>query len=92
MNSLKFNARAKLVDFIDNDMYVELFDGRKLYIPLIYFPRLSNASDFERKQYEISGGGVGIHWDNLDEDISVEGLLYGIGDRTAKNNMISSSL
>ena len=63
-------------------MWVDFTDGRKLGIPLAYFPRLLKAQPEQRLRYEISGGGSGLHWDELDEDISVENLLLGIGDRT----------
>jgi hypothetical protein len=68
-------------------MWVDFLDGRKLGVPLAYFPRLLNAKPAQRKQYEISGGGSGLHWDELDEDISVENLLLGIGDRTRSHLM-----
>ena len=61
---------------------LDLADGRRLGVPLAYFPRLLNATPDQRKTYILSGGGSGIHWDDLDEDISVEGLLLGVGDRT----------
>ena len=63
-------------------MWVVLADGRQLGVPLAYFPRLLNASVEQRQRYELSGGGTGIHWDELDEDISVQGLLMGVGDQT----------
>lgn len=63
-------------------MWVELTDGRQLGVPLAHFPRLLNAAQAQRDDYIISGGGTGLHWDELDEDISVEALLLGIGDRT----------
>ena len=65
-------------------MWVELADGRHLGVPLAYFPRLLRASPAERDGFTISGGGTGIHWDDLDEDISVSALLMGVGDRTRK--------
>lgn len=68
--------------FDDDNMWVALSDGRTLGVPLAYFPRLLNASPQQRSQYVISGAGTGIHWDKLDEDISVEHLLLGHGDRT----------
>jgi hypothetical protein len=73
---------AKKLEFDSNMMWVELSDGRKLGVPLAYFPRLLNASMEQRQLYEISGGGTGLHWDEIDEDINVEYLLMGIGDRT----------
>ncbi|MDM8547081.1 DUF2442 domain-containing protein [Candidatus Venteria ishoeyi] len=72
---------AKNVKFDTDMMWLELVDGRKLGVPLAYFPRLLNAQLEQCQHYEISGGGSGLHWDELDEDISVEYLLMGIGDR-----------
>jgi hypothetical protein len=65
-------------------MWLDLSDGRQLGIPLAYFPRLLNATPAQREYYVISGGGTGLHWNDLDEDISVEGLLQGIPDRTRR--------
>ncbi len=87
MNILNSEPRAERVLFDENDMTVELKDGRKLSVPLAYFPRLLHAAITELKNYTLSGGGIGIHWDNLDEDISVEGLLMGIGDRTTRQHL-----
>lgn len=56
---------------------VELSDGRTLSVPLAWFPRLAHASSAERKHWRLIGRGVGIHWEDIDEDISVEGLLAG---------------
>ncbi len=61
-------------------MWVDLCDGRTIGVPLAWFPRLSDASSEERDAYELSRRG--IHWQKLDEDISVAGLLAGRGDRT----------
>jgi hypothetical protein len=82
MNILVNKPLAKNVEFDSNMMWVELIDGRKLGVPLAYFPRLLNATIEECQLYEISGGGSGLHWDQIDEDISVEHLLMGIGDKT----------
>lgn len=87
MNTLNSEPRAERVLFDANDMTVELKDGRKLSVPLAYFPRLLHASISDLKSYTLSGGGIGIHWDALDEDISVEGLLMGIGDRTTRQHL-----
>jgi hypothetical protein len=77
-----FEPRARKVRFDADNMWVELTDGRQLGVPLAYFPRLLNVSQAQRDDYVISGGGTGLHWDELDEDISVKSLLLGIGDRT----------
>ena len=54
---------------------VALDDGRTVSVPLVWFPRLVNATDKQRKDWEFIGGGVGIHWEDVDEDISVASLL-----------------
>lgn len=82
MNSSVTKPAAKGVRFDADDMWVELTDGRRLAVPLAWFPRLLRATPRQREQFEMSGGGTGLHWDALDEDISVDGLLRGIGDRT----------
>ncbi len=74
------SSLAKAVSFDANTMWVDFADGRKLGVPLAYFPRLLNATTTQREHCEISGGGSGLHWDEIDEDISVENLLLGIGD------------
>ena len=81
------NTSALELDFDATMMWVILADGRKLGVPLAYFPRLLEATPAQRKHYEWSGGGTGIHWDELDEDISVQGLLMGVGDRTRMNRV-----
>jgi hypothetical protein len=54
---------------------VQLEDGRQLGVPLAYCPRLANATEQQRQEFTTSGGGTGLHWEQLDEDISVPGLL-----------------
>ena len=54
---------------------VVLADGRELAVPLAWFPRLRDAIPDQRKRWELIGGGIGIHWPDIDEDISVESLL-----------------
>ncbi len=81
------SSLAKAVSFDANTMWVDFTDGRRLGVPLAYFPRLLSAQPEQRLHYEISGGGSGLHWDELDEDISVENLLLGIGDRTKSHLM-----
>ncbi len=80
---------AQEVWFDADNLWVLLTDGRQIAVPLAYFPRLIDASQDDLNDFIISGGGIGIHWENLDEDISVEGLLLGFGDRAAvTNNMV----
>ncbi len=82
MNSLNLEAKAKKGWFDENNLWLSLLDGRQLSVPLAYFPRLAKATPAQRDKFEISGGGIGLHWDDLDEDISVAGLLLGQGDVT----------
>lgn len=69
------SASATSVTFTADRMRVELQDGRELSVPLAWFPRLRNASPQEREQWRLIGEGEGIHWEALDEDISVPRLL-----------------
>lgn len=82
MHTSVATAAAKQVWTDDENLWLELTDGRRLSVPLAYFPRLLHATPEQRRHYELSGGGTGIHWEDIDEDISVSGLLLGIGDRT----------
>lgn len=66
--------------FDDDCMWVDLEDGRTIGIPLAWFPRLLHATPAQREAYELSR--LGLHWEELDEDISVTGLLAGRGDQT----------
>jgi hypothetical protein len=61
----------------EDTLRVDLSDGRSVSVPLAWYPRLSHGSPAERKRWRLIGRGVGIHWEELDEDISVEGLLAG---------------
>ena len=70
-------AEAQAVAFTDDELRVELVDGRTLTVPLAWYPRLAHASPAERDQWRLIGRGEGIHWPALDEDISVENLLTG---------------
>jgi hypothetical protein len=82
MSTLVSDAQAKAVRFDADTMWIDLEDGRQLGVPIAYFPRLLHATPAQREKLTISGGGTGLHWEDLDEDISVPSLLAGIGDRT----------
>jgi hypothetical protein len=71
---------AKAVRFDDNSMWVDLSDGRTIGVPYAWFPRLLNATSKQREAVEI--GRFGLHWEEIDEDISVAGLLAGRHDQT----------
>ena len=66
---------ASDVSFTADEIVVSLVDGRRLAVPLVWFPRLEKATPAQLTNYELKGDGVGIHWPELDEDLSVEGLL-----------------
>ncbi len=68
---------AGSVTVTDDTLTVDLSDGRSLSVPLAWFPRLVHATPAERKNWRLIGRGHGIHWNKLDEDISIEGLLAG---------------
>lgn len=77
---MSFLVKAKSVRFDQDSMWVELSDGRILGVPLAWFPRLLHGSAEQREQVSISSRG--LHWEDLDEDILVDGLLAGRGDQT----------
>ena len=63
---------------VDDDVLaVDLMDGRTISAPVAWYPRLANATPQQRQAFEVAGGGYGLHWPDLDEDLSVEGLLRG---------------
>jgi hypothetical protein len=72
-------ARARLVRITDDSLVVDLVDGRTISVPLAWYPRLAHGTIAERAHWRFIGDGEGIHWPDLDEDISVEGLLGGRG-------------
>ncbi len=61
----------------DDSLIVDLMDGRTISVPLAWYPRLAHATPKERAVWEVAGGGYGIHWPEIDEDLSTEGLLRG---------------
>jgi hypothetical protein len=75
-------ALTQAVIFDDSTLHVQLTDDRTVSVPLLWFPRLLAARPEQRVQVEIGGGGRGLHWDKLAEDLSVAGLLAG-GDKQA---------
>ena len=68
---------ARAVAVSDDELTVSLADGRVIAVPLVWFPRLLGASAEAREKWELLGDGEGIHWPEVDEDLSVEGLLAG---------------
>jgi Protein of unknown function (DUF2442) len=76
-------ALAKSVEFDDAMMRVTFRDGRVLCVPLAWIPSLYAATPEQRGRYEIGGGGVGLHWPELDEDLSIAGLMAGVDWQSA---------
>jgi hypothetical protein len=76
-STLKADERVTMVKFTKDAISVTLRDGRTITVPLAWYPRLLTASPAERKNWHIAGGGYGIHWPDIDEDLSTEGLLRG---------------
>lgn len=77
ISELKPGERVKDVHFTEDSLSVDLMDGRTISVPLAWYPRLLHADENQRKNWKISGGGFGIHWPDIDEDLSTEGLLRG---------------
>lgn len=71
------SARARQVEFDDDRMIVSLEDGRVISVPLEWFPRLLHATENQRRAVRISRHGQGLHWDQIDEDLTVAGLMAG---------------
>jgi hypothetical protein len=73
----KADERVAGVKFTKDTLSVALRDGRTIVVPLAWYPRLFNATAAQRKNWRVAGGGYGIHWPDIDEDLSTEGLLRG---------------
>jgi hypothetical protein len=71
------SARAMDVEVTPDELVVSLTDGRKIVVPLAWFPRLFHATEAQRNDWQLLGDGLGIHWHEIDEDLSVAGLLRG---------------
>lgn len=76
-SAARTDPRAREVTVTDDELIVALSDGRRIAAPLEWFPRLRDASADQRSRWVLLGDGIGIHWPDLDEDISVAGLLRG---------------
>ena len=73
----KIDERVEAVHFTRDSLVVDLMDGRSISVPLTWYPRLLKATPRQRALWEICGGGYGIHWPDIDEDLNTEGLLRG---------------
>jgi hypothetical protein len=79
MNALEIRPGEKVKDVHSTEdiLSVDLLDGRTITVPLVWYPRLLHATQEQRENWETCGGGYGIHWPDIDEDLSTEGLLRG---------------
>jgi hypothetical protein len=83
--ALTADERVADVKFTRDSISVSLQDGRTITVPLVWFPRLLKATVAQRKNWRVAGGGYGIHWPEIDEDLSTEGLLRGAPAPKASN-------
>jgi len=75
--AIRADERVQHVYFTEDTISVDIMDGRTITVPLVWYPRLLAATLQQREKWEICGGGYGIHWSEIDEDLSTEGLLRG---------------
>jgi hypothetical protein len=87
--NLETEPMAVEVSFTADTFRVTLDDGRELSIPLAWFPRLLHGTPDQREQWELIGHGEGLHWEALDEDISIAGLLAGRSDQTRRRKAVA---
>lgn len=89
MSTLKIEREvfAESAAFSEDSMTVRLDDGRTISVPLAWYPRLQGGTQAERENYELVGDGEGIHWPDLDEDISVEGIIAGRRSAESANSL-----
>lgn len=89
--ALKTDERVDTVYFTRENLVVDLMDGRTISVPLTWYPKLLKATSKERSHWEICGGGYGIHWPEIDEDLNTEGLLRGSPAPAARKIRIKKS-
>lgn len=83
-SAIKPGEQAKDVHFTQDTLAVDLLDGRTIVVPLVWYPRLFNATPEQLHNWKTSAGGYGIYWPDIDEDLSTEGLLRGAPAARAK--------
>ncbi len=89
--ALKADERVASVRFSEKFLVVGLMDGRHISVPLKWYPRLVDASPTALSHWEICGGGYGLHWPELDEDLSTEGMLRGAPAAIKSNSHTKNS-
>ena len=81
---VNIEPRIKNIKVNEDTITAQLEDGRTISVPLVWSWRLSEATNAQRKNYQLIGNGIGVHWPDIDEDISAEGMLYGIPAKQPK--------
>ena len=81
---VNIEPRIKTIEVTEETITADLEDGRTISVPLVWSWRLSEATPKQRNNFELIGGGIGVHWPDIDEDISAEGMLYGIPAKLPK--------
>ena len=76
--AIEVNPLAERIEFTADELIVYLVDGRKVSVPMTWYPRLAAADDKQRAHWELLGDGQGIYWPDIDEDLSVSGILRGV--------------
>jgi Protein of unknown function (DUF2442) len=87
ISAIQTDERVKNVVFTEDTIGVDLMDGRTIFVPLVWYPRLLNATPAQRLDWEVCGAGYGIHWESIDEDLSTSGMLRGAPAPTAIRNL-----
>lgn len=77
ISAIQMDERVKTVHLTEDTISVDLIDGRTITVPLVWYPRLLKATSEQRQNWEICGGGYGLHWEDIDEDLSTSGMLRG---------------
>jgi hypothetical protein len=75
---IEVDPLAERIEFTVDELIVCLVDGRKVSVPMTWYPRLAAADDKQRAHWELLGDGQGVHWPDIDEDLSVSGILKGV--------------
>lgn len=89
--AVRTEAKIKDIEVTEDSITAYLTDGRVISVPLVWSWRLSDATPEQRANYEIIGDGEGVHWPDIDEDISVEGMLYGVPAPRPKHHIQEST-
>ena len=88
-SALNAGERVQDVHVGEDTLSVDLMDGRTITVPLAWYPRLLHATPEERNSWRVAGGGFGIHWPDLDEDLSTEGLLRGAPSPRSRSSTVA---